>query len=215
MSDLEWLRQSGLAAAIAQLAEAGTQIVGICGGYQMLGQRLCDPDRIESNITEMPGLGLLPIDTVFTATKETHQVRGTVQDDRHCPGARGHTVTGYEIHMGQTRGGQPWLQLGRRDQIATVQDGAVNRQGNVWGCYLHGLFANDDFCRHWLGASMKDAYPESTPGLPTDEMQSPAGYSQRLEGALERLADEVQAALDMSALDDIVWKSLAEKRLLL
>ncbi|HUG71022.1 MAG TPA: cobyric acid synthase [Pirellulaceae bacterium] len=204
MSDLEWLRQTGLAGRIGELASQGTHVVGICGGYQMLGQSLRDPQQIESSVAEMPGLGLLPTVTVFAPSKETHQVRGVVHADGHCPGARGQAVDGYEIHMGHTSGGEPWLELARgNDGHSSVQDGAVSNNGRVWGCYLHGLFVNNGFRRAWLNALTRHYELEVVPRTQCDSAGQ-QGMSDRLDASLNRLADGVEAALDLQRLEEIV-----------
>src|SRR5690606_24404599 len=121
----------------------------------------------------------------------THQVRGVVCQDRHCPGALGQQVEGYEIHVGQTFGGQPWLELTRLNG-QQAEDGAVSPDGRVWGCYLHGLFANDAFRRSWLNRL-----------APQDANDT--AYTQHLQASLDRLADAVEESLDMSQLEQIVW----------
>ena len=114
MADLAWLRENGLAARIGELAAKGTAIVGICGGYQMLGRAVRDPSGVESPQGEAAGLGLLPVETTFTTAKETHQARARVLDGPGWLAAlAGEEVNGYEIHMGRTQGGRPWLEIGR------------------------------------------------------------------------------------------------------
>jgi len=136
IADLAWLRQRGLAAAI----EASTvPVAGICGGCQMLGQRILDPFAVESAEPEVRGLGLLPIETVFEREKVTVQARGaTLIGD--------HPLEGYQIHMGQTAlldGARPFARLSDGSL-----DGAVH--GRAWGTYLHGVFNNQDFRAAWL-----------------------------------------------------------------
>jgi adenosylcobyric acid synthase len=103
MADLAWLRRRGLASALGDLANAGTPIVGLCGGYQMLGEVIYDPAHIESERDELAGLGLLPVRTNFAVEKATHRARARILA---APGwmapLQGETLTGYEIHMGQT-----------------------------------------------------------------------------------------------------------------
>lgn len=203
MSDLDWLRQSGLAARIVELAADGTHVIGICGGYQMLGQTLHDPDLVESNVRQMSGLGLLPTVTLFQTRKETSQVRGVIRDDRHCSGSLGQIVEGYEIHMGRTSGGQPWLELSRSDdETSAVTDGAASADGRIWGCYLHGLFGNDNFRRHWLN-SLGTRGGSTAPVSPSNEPI--VHFADTVDAALNRLANQVEAALDMERLEQIVW----------
>jgi adenosylcobyric acid synthase len=205
VADLAWLKESGLAEVIVRLAEDGTAVVGICGGYQMLGEKILDPDAVESTARETIGLQLLPVKTVFERSKATHQVSAVVEEDRHAPGSRGKRISGYEIHMGRSTGGRPWLRIdeqsGRADEAA---DGAVSDNGQIWGCYLHGLFGNANFRTAWLDSLGQRA------GLPrrraADECrQNPPPASDTLDAALDRLADGVEAALDIPRLEEIVW----------
>jgi adenosylcobyric acid synthase len=197
LSDLTWLRTTGLADEIVRQATLGTAVVGICGGYQMLGRVIHDPDRVESGMKFAPGLGLLPVETVFVEHKETHRASGRVLGG---PGwlaqAVGLVVNGYEIHMGRTPTREPWLALTERSGGAThIDDGACSADGRIWGCYLHGLFENADLRRVWLaslGWSAKDHMDLSVCDLVE---------------RLDRLADAVEAAIDMEQLGEIIWAS--------
>jgi adenosylcobyric acid synthase len=145
IADLDWLRRTGLGGAIRQLAADGAAVVGICGGYQMLGLAIGDPLHSESPVEEMEGLALLPHRTVFGSQKETHQAQARISGG---PGwlakLAGQEIAGYEIHMGQTEGERPWLEVtGRSGKPVAVPDGSVGADGRVWGCYLHGLFENE------------------------------------------------------------------------
>jgi adenosylcobyric acid synthase len=188
LADLAWLRTQGFAEAIRELAAQGTAIVGICGGYQMLGRVIRDPCHAESTSGEAQGLGLLPVETTFEKAKVTEQVRARVLGS---PGwlatVAGQEVAGYEIHMGRTTGGRPWLESSR-------PDGAASEDGRVWGCYLHGLFANTIFRRAWLASLSPD--DEVTEGTPASSVT--------LSSSLDRLADAVEAALDMRRLEAIL-----------
>ena len=126
IADLKWLRQSGLEAAVLKAASAGTLVFGICGGYQMLGRTVSDPDQVEAaGTTEIQGLGLLDMDTVFQGEKVQTQVSGTFDGvTGMLSGLNGMSYTGYEIHMGRSQENLPPLQ-GR---------------GNVYGSYIHGIF---------------------------------------------------------------------------
>ena len=131
IDDLLWLRQSGLEAAVQKLAGAGTPVLGVCGGYQMLGETLHDPDGVErSEPGSVRGMGLLPVETTFIGQKHRSQVKAVVSAEALA----GAELEGYEIHMGRTGvTGAPFCILddGRPDGCT---------QGNVWGTYLHGLF---------------------------------------------------------------------------
>jgi adenosylcobyric acid synthase len=193
-ADLRWLRERGLADAVARLAEAGTAVVGICGGYQMLGRVVRDPCGFEGAAGETPGIGLLDVETTFEGEKTTHRARALLVGG---PGwldpLRGQEVAGYEIHMGRTPSPQPLLDVVERGGAGcSVPDGASDRDGRVWGCYLHGLFANDPFRRAWLATLA----PGSWAGVGPE-----AG---RIESALDRLADAVEAAVPFGAVERVV-----------
>lgn len=193
MGDLEWLRSVGLADVIKDLAGQGTPVVGICGGYQMLGRGLQDPTHVESSVTEAVGLGLLSHRTTFLETKTTRQVQGHITSSSgwlSC--AAGLTLHGYEIHMGTTSENAPWLSLTRRGEPGmVVADGNMSVNGRVWGCYVHGLFANDGVRHAWL-ASLGWARA-AEPIVPASRPKS-----------LDRLADAVLCALDMQELQRII-----------
>lgn len=196
IDDLLWLRQRGLDQAIQRLAKRGTAVVGICGGYQMLGHSIRDPEHVESTLSEVSGIGLLPVQTVFANKKTTHQSAARLLGG---PGwmrqLQGQTIQGYEIHMGLTTGTQPWLEITQRStQAVQVLDGSSDTKGQIWGCYIHGLFANASLRHAWLTA-LGWRGPQGT--------SSPSS----LHTAMERLADEVEASLDMSTLETIVWGS--------
>ncbi len=146
MTDLLWLRHRGLAQAITSLVKKGTAIIGICGGYQMLGERLEDPHGIESSQLQADGLGLLPVTTHFAPTKETHRIRGRVSFPRGLlKDAVDASVDGYEIHMGHTSGegiDAPFRIVERSGTPWDRPDGAVDPSGRVMGTYIHGLFHN-------------------------------------------------------------------------
>jgi adenosylcobyric acid synthase len=195
MADLVWLRAQGLAEAIRGLAAAGGAVVGICGGYQMLGRVIRDPGHVEAAADEVPGLALLPVETVFEGDKATYRAQGRVLGSAGwlAPLA-GQAVCGYEIHMGRTWGGSAWLEIAERNgQPVSLPDGAVSADGRVWGCYMHGIFENEAFRRAWLaGLGWGGAGNQALP---------PTGH----EAAFERLADEVEAVLNMKLLEAIVW----------
>jgi len=201
MADLAWLRRQGLASAIQRLAGEGVAVVGICGGYQMMGRVIRDPDHVEGAGTETGGLALLPTGSVFLRRKETHRAQARVLGG---PGwlslLAGQCVEGYEIHAGHTTGSVAWLQIEQRDgKPATVPDGAVAGDGRVWGCYLHGLFANEQFRRAWLAGLTAGGRPAAH--------HVRQRYAPTIESELDRLADTVAAALNMERLEQIVWES--------
>ncbi|NQU08274.1 MAG: cobyric acid synthase [Candidatus Abyssubacteria bacterium] len=149
MDDLAYLRDNGVGGKIIALAQGGrTTIIGICGGYQMLGERMLDPQKVESQAGETPGLGLLDVETTFLSEKKLCQAEGVHVES-------GLAVHGYEIHMGVTRRGagcRPAFEVLRRRSEGKWPpgDGAVAPGGGVWGTYLHGVFDDDKFRRHFI-----------------------------------------------------------------
>ncbi|HID63851.1 MAG TPA: hypothetical protein EYP49_14105 [Anaerolineae bacterium] len=184
----------GLARALCELAENGTPVVGICGGYQMLGRTISDPKGVESAEGQVEGLGLLPVDTIFEAVKATYQVRARVETDRgFFAEIEGQEIEGYEIHLGHSRGGEPAFRLlARGDQLVDAPDGAVDQKGQVFGTYLHGLFDNSNLRRAWLRSLGWDA---SFSGLSMMEVR---------EREYDRLAQQVRESLDMEQVYQIV-----------
>ena len=195
VADLLWLREQGLDQAIQHLAQVGTVVVGICGGYQMLGRHIQDPLGVESALPEVAGLALLPVETVFEASKATYQAEARVLGGPGWLAAlQGNTVQGYEIHMGRTASQQPWLEISRRNGTPlAVADGTVAAAGNVWGCYLHGLFANESLRRAWL----------TSLGWHGDPQQASA--SLHVQTVLDTVASHVEASLNMRRLEAIIW----------
>ncbi|MBI5301258.1 MAG: cobyric acid synthase [Chloroflexi bacterium] len=154
LADLDWLNARGFAAAIRAHAHRGATVVGICGGYQMLGRVVRDPDRVESEREVSEGLGLLDVETIFLPDKATHQVRARVTGTRgFWRELQSQEVRGYEIHMGKTIGGDAALQIIERgDDACDEADGAVSADGKIFGTYLHGLFDNANLRRAWLNS---------------------------------------------------------------
>lgn len=149
MDDLAYLRDNGVDGKIIALAQGGrTTIIGICGGYQMLGKRTLDPQKVESQAGETPGLGLLDVETTFLSEKKLCQAEGVHIES-------GLAVCGYEIHMGVTRRGagcRPAFKVLRRRSEGKwpPEDGAIAPGGDVWGTYLHGVFDDDKFRRYFI-----------------------------------------------------------------
>ena len=191
VADLAYLRRSGLAAAILAKAKAGTPVIGICGGYQMLGQKILDPHRVESNETEVAGLGLLEAVTAFVPEKSTSQVRAQVISDLGLlAGAKGLEVAGYEIHMGQTRSQakSSAFRITETPQgTADYTDGILNDKGTVLGTYMHGLFHNHDFRRVFLNNLRKHWE------LPESERETVNTKDRQYD----KLADLVRRSLDI------------------
>ena len=183
IADLLWLRQSGLEAAICQQAARGCIVFGICGGYQMLGTSIRDPLGVEAaGVTEVKGMGLLPMDTVFQGEKvqqQTGGVFGTISGPLHS--LSGMAYTGYEIHMG--RSGQQLPPL-------------VSR-GNVYGSYIHGIFDGAGIAQAVIG----DLAARKGIDSGTLTVFDPERYKQE---QYDKLADAVRGGLDM----DFVYRVL-------
>ncbi len=191
MADLEWMRQTGLADSVIAFARNGGAVIGICGGYQMLGQSIHDPFHVESPNDSVQGLELLPVITTFADKKATYQVRAQILNFESLAGEM---IEGYEIHMGETKSQTQWLEIvSRSGEQVNVKDGCVSSNGKVWGCYLHGLFANDSFRHAWLKS--------------LGWQGEVASQSARFETSLEKLANAVENSLDMKKLEKIVWDS--------
>jgi adenosylcobyric acid synthase len=204
IADLDWLRATGLADAVVGLASAGVPLLGICGGYQMLGLTIRDPHGSESDRREAPGLGLVPIETTFATTKRTVRVRGELLASRGpLAGARGSQVVAYEIHMGRTNSFDavhPLVAIEDRSGEPVMEvDGCVYRDGQVMGTYLHGLLENDA-PRHalidWLQARRRASGRVPGPGFQPARRNLAADR----ERELDRLAATVRSSLDLRPL---------------
>jgi adenosylcobyric acid synthase len=174
IGDLAFLRQQGWHIDIAAHVRRGGRVVGLCGGYQMLGKTIADPDGIDGPAGTVAGLGLLDIVTMMTADKSTREVTG-----RH--NASGAPVRGYEIHLGRTEGpdcARPVV------TIEGCPDGATSADGRVQGTYVHGLFASDEFRCAWLAGF---------------GVASALAYEDRVEQALDALADHLETHVEMDA----------------
>jgi len=184
ISDLAWLRQQGLADGILAAHARGAKVVGICGGFQMMGEELVDPEGLEGGgAGRFPGLGLLPTRTVFHRKKHTHRSLMRLFD--------GQLVAGYEIHTGETAllgDVEPFGVIVRRGGRAEhAPDGAHTSDASLWGTHLHGLFENAGFRWRWL-ASLGWR-------LRRQRSARPPRFA-----AYDRLADIVETSVDMDAI---------------
>ena len=179
-SDLEALHREGWALDIAAHVRRGGWVVGLCGGYQMLGQRVVDPAGIEGPPGETPGLGLLDVETVMGEDKRLVRASGL-----SCEG--GEAVTGYEMHKGRTTGPDTARPL---VTLVSGPDGACARNGRVMGCYLHGLFAADGFRRAFLARLRR----RETAGI---------AYDALVEETLDALGAHLEAHLDLDRLLEV------------
>lgn len=191
ISDLIWLRKTGLADLVLGHAKSGKDVVGICGGYQMLGKSLCDEYGIEGGIRQIEGLGLLDIVTHFEKQKSTFQVKAKVVWEKLDVDEY---LLGYEIHMGRTHKISTdaiFKIIERNGQKVSILDGTKNTQGNVWGTYIHGIFNNDKFRSRWLSTVGYRANPSIS-------------FQTILQQSIDRLADEIERNLDVNKIMKII-----------
>jgi adenosylcobyric acid synthase len=191
MADLAYMRSSGFERYVQRCRQAHIPIVGICGGYQMLGTELLDPAGVESIVPKALGLGLLRLTTCFEPEKKTVQVRALDIES-------GHEIAGYEIHMGYTHGpgaARPVFRIVKeRGNRAERLDGAKSEDGLVWGTYVHGIFDTPLFRRHFL-----NALRERRGWPPLDPRKTDS-----LTESLDSLAVLIRKHVDLAALDRIL-----------
>lgn len=190
ISDLNWLHETGLAEAIVGHASSGGGVIGICGGYQMLGKSVIDPAHMENGGTA-EGLGLLDMTTTFHHEKTRTRVSGIVQNtSEYFSRLNGQCFRGYEIHMGQTEQ--------REQPFSCLSDGTYEGgcRENIWGTYVHGIFDEGA-----LSAALVNGILRSK-GLP--ETAKPVDWSQYQEKQLNKLADAARKGLDMELIYRLV-----------
>lgn len=180
IADLKYIRAQGWDIDIAAHVRRGGLVVGLCGGYQILGKRISDPNGIEGAIGEAKGLGLLDIETVLSNDKTLEVVSGVDI-------ASGEKIRGYEIHIGLSEGpdrSNPWLRLDEKGR-----EGALSQDGRVMGSYVHGIFAADSFRQSFLESLNK--------GRTTT-----TAYDLKVEKTLDNLAEHLEENIDLDALYD-------------
>ena len=202
LADLSWLRQTGLAGALKQRAALGGLLLGVCGGCQMLGGRIADPHRVESDQQGSEGLGLLGVQTEFSLEKRTTQLRARVAGRSFLASPGGDALAGYEIHMGRltpTSSVTAAFAITQRNGLAVDErDGAVSEDGRVVGTMIHGLFDNVAVRRSLIETlrARKGLPPAADDGglaAPPDE--------------LDRLAEVVRQNVDMTLLMGLIGKA--------
>lgn len=195
IEDLIYLRNSNLEEQILRANRKGVTIVGICGGYQMLGNSLKDPHKTESNIESVNGLGLLDVETVFELEKNTTQIEGYIIGD-------GSKISGYEIHMGKTilnEDAKPFLVIDKKlGESVNIIDGAVNNKNNVYGTYIHGIFDSVEFSRNFINKIRKEK------GLDDFSKDDIKVYSDFKNEEYNKLANLLKENLDIEKIKDII-----------
>jgi adenosylcobyric acid synthase len=203
IGDLNFIRQNGVFGKLREAAEAGALVMGVCGGYQMLGRKIYDPKGMETGLKEAEGLGLLDFEVTLEEEKTLSQSSGRMEsvDNGVFAGLSGCSLEGYEIHMGQNRFGSAAVPLAylhkRGDEDVCVLDMVTNEAGNVFGTYLHGIFDNGVFLRGLVDGIRKQKGLQSIP----DDVLSFATFK---ENEYDRLADIVRHNSDMELFYDIL-----------
>ncbi len=177
IGDMQFMQEQGWDHDIIAIARAGARVMGLCGGYQLLGKRILDPELVDGNVSAIDGLGLLDVETHMAGEKSTQLVHG---NSLQCQAS----VTGYEIHMGRTTGPdtkRPLLTIDSR------VDGATNVRGNIQGTYVHGIFSSDDYRAWWLDTLITGS-------------ASQLHYDDEVEFELDALADGLEESLQIDAL---------------
>ena len=194
VSDLSWLRRAGWETALARHLRGGGRVIGICGGFQMLGRRILDPHRIESKIAESIALGLLDFETVFERDKITAQVEG-------CEVSSGLPIRGYEIHAGRAvraPESEPLLRITKRDGAQLEElEGCTSADGRVIGTSIHGLFDSAAFRRRFIDSV------RSAKGLPPLGEAPAPDYREVRTAEYDRLADVLIAHCDFARIASI------------
>ena len=188
IADLEYFRAQGWDIDLGALARRGAKIIGLCGGYQMLGMRIHDPSGIEGGKKSITGLGLLNVETVLAATK-------IVQYSDGIEASTGEAVSGYEIHLGKTTGADTARPMITHNHGGV--DGAISPSGQVMGCYMHGLFASDSFRTAFLG--LQNHAPPHRDAL---------NFEALIEDSLDALADHLSTHADIDAIARIAGVTL-------
>jgi len=186
--DLLFLKESGLSEKIIEKRKRGTMVIGICGGFQMLGKEIRDPYGVESERRAERGLGLLDVETTFTREKATYRAKAKVIKGTPYL-EEGEVLEGYEIHMGRTKAEGYIFELTRESGRKTF-DGVASEDGMVFGTYLHGIFENNAFRRRLLNSVRKKKGLSELPPRDVD----PILERQR---EYDRIADVVRGNIDM------------------
>lgn len=195
VDDLNWMDRTGFSRTLIELNANGRRIIGICGGFQMLGKEIADPYGTENNGTAAvrPGLALLDVRTIFGKEKTTRQVSGNVLSGGIVASEK--SFVGYEIHVGETEylaGAKPFARICRTGLADAVLDGAISEDGRIFGTYVHGIFDDDNF-RHAFTCAIR----KSCNLAPTHQF---AFVRREREARLDRLAATVRESIDINLL---------------
>jgi adenosylcobyric acid synthase len=195
IEDLAYLQDTGMAEAIVSFYKSGGTVIGLCGGYQMLGRRVTDPHGVESQLQEIPGLKLLDMDTEMFPEKITSQVEAVFLPHSGFSFDDSKLLCGYEIHMGRSvsRGSaQPLFRIVREGGRPTdVLEGLAQPDGRAWGTYVHGIFDNDHFRRAFLHDLQRRS------GRTNTRSAAPFSFCQWKEDQFDLLAEHVRKHCDV------------------
>lgn len=194
VKDLLHLKESGVEKTIGEALQRGVPLIGICGGYQILGNKISDPCHVETTTGEVQGLGLLQTDTVFDRTKVTSRVSAEMVGGISLLNGMPGTLKGYEIHMGRTHTDSALFNVKRGSDGTVIPDGMAD--GDVWGTYIHGIFDNDEFRRALINGLRRRK------GL--DEISSITDYSLLRDEAMKRWAGLLEEKLDMDFVRNLI-----------
>jgi len=191
--DLQWIKSSGWMEKLTEYVANGGHVLGICGGYQMMGNYVHDPDGLEGQPGTTQGLDLLPVETILKAPKTTTLTRFFRQDVQG---------SGYEIHMGQTKrhGGDPLFTVVERNNIACEDaDGCVSTDNKIMGTYIHGLFENPSLTRQWLDwVGLTEVETSTLEGLEAKDRE------------YDLLAEYFESHINMNSIRDLVPGNIQE-----
>ncbi|MEG2787978.1 MAG: cobyric acid synthase [Romboutsia sp.] len=203
IDDLKYIRKNGLEEQIKELDKKGKLIFGICGGYQMLGKKLKDPYHVEGEVEEIDGIGLLNTETIFEMEKTTTQVEATICNELggYMQNLEGKKIKGYEIHMGITSIYKDVKHLNiinkKLDEQVNYLEGSVNKNGNVVGTYIHGIFDEIEFTRTILNNIRKKK------GLERIDSNVTSFYEFK-QNEYDKLADLLREHLDIKKIYEIM-----------
>jgi adenosylcobyric acid synthase len=198
--DLLYLKKFGLFSAVNRLAEQEVMIIGICGGFQMLGKEIKDPLHVESKKMEEKGFGLLNVISTFEPIKDTNQVkaRAIIKESY----LKDEIVSGYEIHMGRTNlleGTLPIFKIFERSgKKMELEEGAISEDGRIWGTYIHGIFDNNSLRRRLIN------YLREKKGLNPINTDISSSITDYKDGEYKKLAKLVRDNLDMKKIYNII-----------
>ena len=203
IEDLKYIRENGLEEQIKELQKRGKLIFGICGGYQMLGKKIKDPYHVEGEVEEIDGIGLLDTETIFEKEKTTTQVEAIIYPNLsgYMKNLSGKRVKGYEIHMGISRVGSEVSYLNlinkKLGEEVSYLEGSINKNGNVVGTYIHGIFDEIDFTRELLNSIREEK------GL--EKLQSNVtSFDEFKQNEYDKLADLLRENLDIQKIYEIM-----------